>query len=299
MRRRVLVLGAGGIGCEILTQLAEAREQVEVHVIDCDTIESSNLERQLLYCRQSVGKPKVAVAKEEIKCKYGKEIHAVFGKIEDQPDAFFSQFDYLLGALDNIAARRFVNLLLFRLGLQDMLWLDCGSEGHRGQVSVIRFGLNACFECMLPLYQSDDLHPLPYCTLISVPRNRGHCILWAIHVLWPKLSSEPFDPHKQEHLKIATERANERIQQYCLGNNLCMGEAMHLAQSAVPADVATNRTLARLCVNLMLNKTSQAFNFYTISCEENAEYQCSHLLEKDPRCFVCGATNRKEKIKIH
>lgn len=294
MRPRVLVLGAGGIGCEILAELAKTREQVEVHVIDCDTIEGSNLERQLLYSTQSVGRPKVEVAKEEIKCKYGKEIHAVFGKIEDQPDAFFVQFDYLLGALDNIATRRFVNMLIFRLGQQDMLWLDCGSGGHRGQVSVIRPGLSACFECMLPLYQSDDQHTLPYCTLISEPRNRGHCVLWAIHVLWPKISSEPFDPNNQSHAKTATECANEWIQQCGLGSRLDTKEAMRLAQSAVPADVATNRALARLCINLMLNNTPHAFNFYTISCEKDAEYRCSHLLEMDPGCFVCGATNRWE-----
>ena len=57
---KLLVVGAGGIGCELLKNLVLTGFN-EIEVIDLDTIELSNLNRQFLFQKCHVGKPKAIV----------------------------------------------------------------------------------------------------------------------------------------------------------------------------------------------------------------------------------------------
>ncbi|CAI7402753.1 BEM_collapsed_G0058140.mRNA.1.CDS.1 [Saccharomyces cerevisiae] len=67
---KILVLGAGGLGCEILKNLTMLSFVKQVHIVDIDTIELTNLNRQFLFCDEDIGKPKAQVAAQYVNTRF-------------------------------------------------------------------------------------------------------------------------------------------------------------------------------------------------------------------------------------
>lgn len=171
---KLLVVGAGGIGCELLKNLVLTGFK-NIEVIDLDTIDVSNLNRQFLFRRAHVDRPKAEVACEAVRhLRPGVTIIAHHGNIKDTQYGveYISKFDAVVNALDNLEARRHVNRLCLAA---DKPLLEAGSTGHLGQVTVIRKGETECFECQAKPTQK----VYPYCTIRSTPEKPIHCLVWA------------------------------------------------------------------------------------------------------------------------
>uniref|UniRef100_K3WJR7 SUMO-activating enzyme subunit n=1 Tax=Globisporangium ultimum (strain ATCC 200006 / CBS 805.95 / DAOM BR144) TaxID=431595 RepID=K3WJR7_GLOUD len=171
---KILVVGAGGIGCELVKNLVLSGF-VNIHLIDLDTIDVSNLNRQFLFRSHHVGQPKALVAKEvALSFNPKAQITAHHGNIKSAQFGidYFEQFALVLNALDNVDARKHVNRLCLATNTP---LIESGTTGYLGQVSVIKKGETECYECTEKVTQK----VYPICTIRSTPDKMVHCIVWA------------------------------------------------------------------------------------------------------------------------
>ncbi|XP_035646777.1 SUMO-activating enzyme subunit 2-like isoform X2 [Oncorhynchus keta] len=184
---RVLVVGAGGIGCELLKNVVLTGFK-NIEVIDLDIIDVSNLNRQFLFQKKHVGKSKAQVAKESVLqfCPTA-NITAYHDSIMN-PDynvEFFRNFMLVMNALDN-RARNHVNRMCLAA---DIPLIESGTAGYLGQVTVIKKGLTECYECQPKPTQKT----FPGCTIRNTPSEPIHCIVWAKYLFNQLFGEEDAD----------------------------------------------------------------------------------------------------------
>ncbi|KAJ5990208.1 hypothetical protein N7499_010735 [Penicillium canescens] len=206
---RVLLVGAGGIGCELLKNLVLTGFG-EIHIVDLDTIDLSNLNRQFLFRHEHIKKSKALVAKEVAqKFRPDAKLEAYHDNIMDKQfsHAWFQSFTVVFNALDNLAARRHVNRMCLAAGVP---LIESGTTGFNGQVQVIRKGETECYDCT----PKEVPKTFAICTIRSTPSQPIHCIVWAKSWLLPELfgnsEDEAADIQNDENADNATEIAELR-----------------------------------------------------------------------------------------
>ena len=107
---RVLVIGAGGLGSPALLYLAAAGVGT-LGIVEFDTVDESNLQRQIIHGQSDIGKSKALSAKEsiaEVNPLVNVEVHDV--RLDnDNVMEIFAQYDLILDGTDNFATRYLVN----------------------------------------------------------------------------------------------------------------------------------------------------------------------------------------------
>jgi len=173
-KAKILVVGAGGIGCELLKNLILSGF-INIEIIDLDTIDLSNLNRQFLFRKQHIGMSKSKIAREAV-LKYNPHANIIahHGDIKSQEfgPQYFKQFDLVMNALDNLSARRHVNRVCLSA---DVPLVESGTAGYLGQLTVIKKGDTECFECV----PTETPKQFAVCTIRSNPSAPIHCIVWA------------------------------------------------------------------------------------------------------------------------
>lgn len=287
---RVLTVGAGGIGCELLHLLALSGFG-SLAIVDMDTIELSNLNRQFLFREEDIGKPKSYVAAQRVmeRCP-GVAVEGVFGRIEEQSDAFYQSFDVVVMGLDSVPARRWMNRKVAELATWEVFeeaegnspsiseatpqrgppapaaWMritraipiiETGTEGLQGHVKFIdmaqRYG--SCIECMMWMYEKQRKQ-VPMCTLENIPRIPEHCVLYVQFKEWPeahKETEEPLDGDNVSHIRWVTERARARQERFGIGG-APIDEVFTLGvvKNVVPAVSFTNAMVAGMAVTELM-----------------------------------------------
>lgn len=174
---KILVVGAGGIGCELLKNLVLTGFK-DITVIDLDTIDVTNLNRQFLFQKCHVGMSKSKVAREScLTFVPDAKVEAIHDSImiPEYGVTFFKKFQMVLNALDNRAARSHVNRMCLAANIP---LVESGTAGYLGQVTVIRKGKTECYECTPKPHQKT----FPGCTIRNTPSEPIHCIVWSKHL---------------------------------------------------------------------------------------------------------------------
>ncbi|MGJ4109029.1 ThiF family adenylyltransferase [Corynebacterium macclintockiae] len=102
----VLVIGAGGLGCPLMQSLAAAGVG-EISVIDDDTVDITNIHRQILFGASDVGRPKVDVAGERLReLQPGLRFHGIHGRFTaDNAAELLEDVDVLIDGSDTFATK--------------------------------------------------------------------------------------------------------------------------------------------------------------------------------------------------
>ena len=114
---RVLVIGAGGLGCPIMQYLVAAGVG-HIGIADHDTVSVSNLHRQILFGQEDVGRPKVEVVKQKMN-RLNQDVIVETWQEKWTPSlclAQFPLFDIIVDATDNFASRYMINDACVLLG---------------------------------------------------------------------------------------------------------------------------------------------------------------------------------------
>ena len=195
----VLMVGAGGIGCELLKNLVKLGFR-HITAVDLDTIDGTNLNRQFLFRPRHVGMSKALVAARvasawidpyrppsdgELDARDlpaptsspsgGSKVLGILGNIRDAAfdGSFFRLFRVVVNGLDNVAARKHVNRMCMAAGVP---LVESGTMGYNGQVQPIVRGRFECYDCRP---KPPDQKTFAVCTIHARPTTMVHCVHFA------------------------------------------------------------------------------------------------------------------------
>jgi molybdopterin-synthase adenylyltransferase len=147
-RASVFIAGAGGLGSVISLYMAAAGFG-KIRICDCDIVELSNLNRQILHGNADVGRAKAQSAYESLTSINTEiEVEALVETIsQENIDQLLQGCDLIMDGMDNFPIRYHLN----RAALERKIPLFHGAiSGYQGQATTIIPGKTACLSCIFP-----------------------------------------------------------------------------------------------------------------------------------------------------
>lgn len=177
----IFMIGAGALGCEFLKTFAAMGLATNIgnnlYVTDNDNIDISNLNRQFLFDKKTIGRPKSEVACKAIQ-KMNKDFNCIAyqTRVGQESENFFDENfwnkqDYIINAVDNIEARIYISeqSLIYK-----KILIDSGTLGTKTNSQIMIPHKTIPYS---PPEEKED--KIPVCTLADHPFNIIHCIEWA------------------------------------------------------------------------------------------------------------------------
>lgn len=150
LKSKVLVIGAGGLGSPLLMYLAAAGVGT-IGIIDHDSVDLSNLQRQIVHMTSAIGQDKVTSAKEMIK-NINPDINVVTYHerlTDDNAEKIISKYDVVADGCDNFTTRFLVNDICIA---QRKPLISGALSQFDGQISTFK-GYQSdqpCYRCLVP-----------------------------------------------------------------------------------------------------------------------------------------------------
>jgi molybdopterin-synthase adenylyltransferase len=143
---RVLIIGAGGLGSPTAFYLAAAGIGA-LGLIDADTVELANLQRQILHATTDLGKAKVQSGKETL-TDLNPDVEVITYPVRldcDNIGVLFPQYDFIVDGSDNFDTKFLVNDTAVRL---EKAYSHAGIVRWQGQTMTVIGGKTACYRCL-------------------------------------------------------------------------------------------------------------------------------------------------------
>jgi len=302
----VLVVGIGGTGSEVIKNLSLLGIG-KLILVDVDTIEYSNLNRQMLFRETDIGKNKAEVAKDRINTMFNPQVNVeTFSiKIQDIPTEIFEKVDVIAGCVDNFLARQYINSLAIEL-LKP--YIDSATDGYLGQVQYIQKNFSSCLACDNPPPPDETNIWTAPCTLIGTPRIREHCAWKALYSFYTKYNREPRE-NSNKDMKSLLKIVNNCTKNYRFPS-YDIKELRQLILAHIPSIVTVNSVISGIQSQLIINtllfkkrsslkrkdqqilkklRESERFQIpsLTIYSGLTSTFSTFKLLA-DPDCIVCG-----------
>eukprot|EP00477_Mikrocytos_mackini_P000491 GAHX01000522.1.p1 GENE.GAHX01000522.1~~GAHX01000522.1.p1 ORF type:complete len:1077 (+),score=251.53 GAHX01000522.1:459-3689(+) len=186
-----LMIGAGAIGCELLKNVALLNlftGENGLVLIDDDTIERSNLNRQFLFREKDIEKPKAFAAKEAILNINNKiqinSTHSKFDEKYENIDKLMKSRNLLFSALDNIEARLFLDSQALFFGRP---LFDSGTLGLKGNSQPIIPHISENYGAS----RDPEEKAIPACTLKHYPHKPEHAVHWSRDLFDGEFRAQP------------------------------------------------------------------------------------------------------------
>ncbi|WP_378179388.1 molybdopterin-synthase adenylyltransferase MoeB [Aquimarina sp. SS2-1] len=161
---KVLVVGAGGLGCPVLQYLTAAGVGI-IGIIDNDIVDQTNLQRQVLYTVDDIGKSKAKVASEKLSRLNPFVVFKAYEEKLDKDNALelFSEYDIIVDGSDNFPTRYLVNDACV---ITDKPLVFGSIFKFQGQVSVLNYKDGPTYRCLFPNPPAPNA--VPNCSDIGV-----------------------------------------------------------------------------------------------------------------------------------
>ncbi|MBA6155555.1 molybdopterin-synthase adenylyltransferase MoeB [Tenacibaculum sp. S7007] len=161
---KVLVIGAGGLGCPVLQYLTAAGVGT-IGLIDDDVVSQSNLQRQILYTQNDIDTPKVlAVSKRLAALNPFIQFNTYHEKLtKENAIELFSKYDIIVDGSDNFSTRYLVNDTAV---LTNKTLVYGAIFKFEGQVSVFNYNDGPTYRCLYPT--PPKANEVPNCSQIGV-----------------------------------------------------------------------------------------------------------------------------------
>lgn len=274
---RVLVVGAGGLGCPVLLYLAAAGVGT-LGVIDPDVVDLSNLQRQVLYTTDEVGKPKARMAVSHLSRLNPELTFETYALALDHTNArtLIEAYDLVVDCTDNFKVRYLVNDVCVTLGKP---FIYGAIHRFEGQVAVLNADLGEgrrgpTYRCLFPEYPND----------IEIPNCAETGVLGVLPGVIGTYQAN-------EVIKLITGIGQSLTEQLLMVDLLDMtsrkiktkrrADADQLAQQGLALGSRPMQTNAggpqKLSVQELADRMAQGENLFLLDVRERPEYDLCHL----------------------
>ncbi|MEO8664789.1 MAG: HesA/MoeB/ThiF family protein [Ignavibacteria bacterium] len=148
LHSKVLVAGAGGLGCPVLAYLAAAGVGT-LGILDYDVVERSNLHRQIFYNESQTGLPKAEAVLENLNELNSEINYNVHNNFLNSKNGFeiIKDYDIVVDATDNFKARYLINDICVIL---DKPFVSASVNKFEAQIMVLNYKNGPTYRCIFP-----------------------------------------------------------------------------------------------------------------------------------------------------